>query len=89
MKISGYVPDWVHTFYLILFQYSNTNHKFFDFEIFFDHSSHYTFYGFSDYIIDAVTESSFYLPMLSAGSNLPATVGHWAFLVSLLTCSER
>ncbi len=30
-----------------------------------------------------------HLPMLNAGSNLPATVGLCAFLVSLLTCSDK
>jgi len=39
MQAYDYVPDCVHTFYLILFQYSNTILKNFGFQIFTKHSN--------------------------------------------------
>jgi len=36
----------------------------------------------------SLAKTASYLPTLNAGSNFPATVGLWAFLVALLTCSD-
>lgn len=38
---------------------------------------------------DLVRALPLHLPMVKAGSNLPAIVGLWAFLVARLTCSDR